>query len=360
MLNTPRLTSAYHKARRDLLWERTNESHWIGRLSSSALSTATAVSALSIAAKHGDETPTDGGIVDAGIGWLAAQQNEDGGWGDTDISYSNIATTMLVQAAIHLSERTGAHADSLDRAQSYIDLAGGTAALRQRFGRDKTFAVPILTNYALAGLCRWNEVSSLPFELACLPQRFYRWLGLPVVSYAMPALVAVGQARYHHLKPLSPLRRYVRNRTRESSLNVVQRMQPESGGFLEAIPLTSFVVMSLASIGRSNHPVVQQGLKFLRCSARGDGSWPIDTNLGTWNTTLAVNALEVDGKWDSKSCLEWLLSCQHQRQHPFTGATAGGWGWSDLSGAVPDADDTAGALLALANYRRLPQLSSQA
>ena len=32
---------------------------------------------------------------------------------------------------------------------------------------------------------------------------------------------------------------------------------------------------------------------------------------------------------------------------PFTGAEPGGWGWSDLSGAVPDADDTPGALLAL-------------
>jgi len=33
--------------------------------------------------------------------------------------------------------------------------------------------------------------------------------------------------------------------------------------------------------------------------------------------------------------------------HPFTGAAPGGWGWTDLPGAVPDADDTAGALLAL-------------
>ena len=359
MLINPQLTSAYHKARRDLLWERTNDSHWIGRLSSSALSTATAVSALSIAAQHGNHTPADRELIDAGIGWLTAQQNVDGGWGDTDISYSNIATTMLVQAAIHLSERTSAHADSLERAQSYVDRAGGTTALRQRFGRDKTFAVPILTNYALAGLCHWKEVSALPFELACLPQRYYRWLGLPVVSYAIPALVAVGQARYHHLKPPNPLRRYVRDRTRGCSLNAVQRMQPESGGFLEAIPLTSFVVMSLASIGHSHHPIVQQGLKFLRSSVRAGGSWPIDTNLATWNTTLAVNALEIDGDWDSKPCLEWLLSCQHQRQHPFTGAAAGGWGWSDLSGAVPDTDDTAGALLALANYRRLPELSSE-
>jgi len=42
-----------------------------------------------------------------------------------------------------------------------------------------------------------------------------------------------------------------------------------------------------------------------------------------------------------------VLSCQHTERHPFTGADPGGWGWSDLSGAVPDADDTPGALLAL-------------
>lgn len=50
--------------------------------------------------------------------------------------------------------------------------------------------------------------------------------------------------------------------------------------------------------------------------------------------------------------LDWLLSCQHLKRHPFTGADPGGFGWSDLSGAVPDADDTPGALLALDAWRR--------
>ena len=50
--------------------------------------------------------------------------------------------------------------------------------------------------------------------------------------------------------------------------------------------------------------------------------------------------------------LEWLLECQHREQHPFTGARPGGWGWTDLSGAVPGADDTSAALLALASWKR--------
>jgi squalene-hopene/tetraprenyl-beta-curcumene cyclase len=111
--------------------------------------------------------------------------------------------------------------------------------------------------------------------------------------------------------------------------------------------------MSLAATGRAEHPVAQDGVKFLLDSVRPDGSWPIDTNLATWTTTLATNALAGAGEdVGSLGCLDWLLACQHRDVHPFTGAEPGGWGWSDLSGAVPDADDTPGALLALAAWRQ--------
>ena len=74
-----------------------------------------------------------------------------------------------------------------------------------RYGKDRTFAVPILMTCALAGLTSWKEVPSLPFELACLPQSWFRFLNLPVVSYALPALIAIGQAVYHHRPPWNPL-----------------------------------------------------------------------------------------------------------------------------------------------------------
>jgi squalene-hopene/tetraprenyl-beta-curcumene cyclase len=200
-------------------------------------------------------------------------------------------------------------------------------------------------------------VSPLPFELACLPQSWYRFARLPVVSYAIPALVAIGQARYFHRKPWNPIARVVRAASVERSLKVLQKMQPASGGFLEATPLTSFVVMSLASIGRHDHPVTQLGLKFLLDSVRPDGSWPIDTNLATWVTTLSINALTSQkvvrlAEYKDKHLMNWILDCQHSKPHPFTGATPGGWGWSDLSGAVPDADDTPGTLMAISNWNR--------
>jgi squalene-hopene/tetraprenyl-beta-curcumene cyclase len=184
-----------------------------------------------------------------------------------------------------------------------------------------------------------------------LPQSWFRFVRLHVVSYALPALIAIGQCIYEHRKPWNPLTRMVRALSRQRSLKVLQTIQPSSGGFLEAIPLTSFVTLSLASIGHANHPVAQLAVKFLVNAARPDGSWAIDSNLATWVTTLSVNALAAAGELDNldrkAELRDWLLNQQYKERHPYTGADPGGWAWTDLPGGVPDADDTPGALLAL-------------
>ncbi len=175
-----------------------------------------------------------------------------------------------------------------------------------------------------------------------------RFLRLGVVSYAVPALVAVGQARFFHRGPWNPILWLWRRLSVGRSLRVLERMQPPSGGFLEAVPLTSFVVMSLASTGRVDHAVVRRGVGFLLSSVRQDGSWPIDADLSVWNTTLATSALAAaTGDVGALGCVDWLLQSQRHEVHPFTQSPPGGWGWSDAAGAVPDADDTAAALLAL-------------
>ncbi|MBN1591271.1 MAG: squalene--hopene cyclase [Pirellulales bacterium] len=349
MIDLKQLAQAHKTVSHDLLAQRTETGRWVGQLSASALATATAVSALALVDRRDSAGPSHGELINRAVDWLAHGANDDGGWGDTDQSRSNIATTMLVRAAFHLAGAAGVHEDLLRRAEDYVGRQGGVDGLRRRYGRDRTFAVPILTNCALAGLVPWSDVAPLPFELACLPHWMLRFLRLPVVSYALPALVAIGQIHYHHVRPPSPLRRVLRRVAVEPSLKRLRAMQPASGGYLEATPLTSFVVMSLAGMGRAEHPVARDGVRFLRASVREDGSWPIDTNLSTWNTTLAVNALSDAALDDQRERLgRWILSCQHRTVHPFTQAAAGGWGWTDLSGAVPDADDTAGALLALA------------
>jgi squalene-hopene/tetraprenyl-beta-curcumene cyclase len=149
----------------------------------------------------------------------------------------------------------------------------------------------------------------------------------------------------------------IRRLTMGRVLRVLTEIQPSGGGFLEATPLTSFVVMSMIGAGRRDHAVVAAGMDFLMRSARPDGSWPIDTNLATWVTTLSVNAIAARGGADAvakvmtteeqRRIREWLLGQQHRNVHRYTGAPPGAWAWTDLPGGVPDADDTAGALLAL-------------
>lgn len=342
--------------RQALLDGRNAAGHWEGRLSSSALSTATAVIALRAAAAAGvlaDPTRARR-LIDAGIAWLARTQNEDGGWGDTPQSMSNISTTALAWGATDDDSPSFAAASAwLAHAARGLDAVSLSRAIAARYGKDRTFSVPILTALAISarlGADGWRHVPQLPFELAACPPRWFRWLRLPVVSYALPALIAIGQARHASRPTRNPATRAARALARARTLRVLRGIQPSSGGYLEATPLTSFVVMSLVQAGAGSGDVAREGLAFLERSAREDGSWPIDTNLATWVTTLSVNALGARALEPEErgAIVEWLLSQQYREEHPYTQAAPGGWAWTDLPGGVPDADDTAGALLALA------------
>jgi len=340
--------------------------HWEGKLSSSALSTATATVALTLAHRR-DHNARYEELAVQGAAWLARTQNEDGGWGDTPRSLSNISTSALCWAALKLcGPQSGDSQQAQQRATGFMkDRAGGldpnslTRAIRNRYGKDRTFSVPILTVLAIADLIGeagggWRRVPQLPFELAALPQHWYGRLRLPVVSYALPALIAIGQARHSRQPTRNPITRVLRNTAREKTLRRLEEIQPVNGGFLEATPLTSFVTMSLIVARCSDHTVVRKGLTFIEESVRPDGSWPIDTNLATWVTTLGINALasrpdfpDILKPTEREMVGTWLAELQLQQEHPYTGAAPGGWAWTNRPGGVPDADDTAGALLAL-------------
>ncbi len=348
-----RLRSCELAATRHLLDSRNSEGHWTGELSASALSTATAVMALWQVMRQSSHRDELHPLISKGCDWLIRQQNADGGWGDTIKSVSNISTTMLCHATLVCPGAAGlipaAREAPLERARQYIERAGGVPALVVRYGKDKTFSVPILTHCALAGLVNWRDITPLPFELACIPASFYKTVRLPVVSYALPALIAIGQVRHHFAPTRNPLTRVLRNLSIRRSLKILERIQPSGGGFLEATPLTSFVTMSLAAMGLHEHPVTRQGVEFIVRSVRPDGSWSIDTNLATWVTTLSVNALgDAIPENERQPVVDWLLGQQYQVVHPTTNADPGGWAWTDLPGGVPDADDTPGAMLALA------------
>jgi squalene-hopene/tetraprenyl-beta-curcumene cyclase len=354
-----RLAEAFAKARAHLLSRQTPGGFWVGELASSSLSTATAVCALTLVDRRRFSD-----LIGGGVRWLLDHQVDDGGWGDTVKSFSNISTTMLCRAALTLSKETGAAPTDrvevgLRRAEEYLEgVAGGRSpevlaeAIRARYGKDRTFSVPILLCSALAGLIDWREAPPLPFELSCFPASAYKWMNLPVVSYALPALISLGILQHAKARMRIPGVYDLRQAAVPRALKKLESIQPANGGFLEATPLVSFVTMSMAGAGRADHPVVQKAVRFLEGAARPDGSWPIDTNLSTWVTTLSVNALADAGGAPGESpeaLSQWLVDQQYREIHPFTSAAPGGWGWTPLPGAVPDADDTSGALLALRN-----------
>ncbi len=147
-----RLAEAYRKARAYLLAQQTHEGFWVGELATSALSTATAVCALTLVDRQ--RFPV---LITGGVRWLLDHQREDGGWGDTVKSLSNISTTMLCRAALTLGKDVDQPsapriAESLRRAEDYLErVAGGrdpqihAEAIRARYGKDRTFSVPILS-----------------------------------------------------------------------------------------------------------------------------------------------------------------------------------------------------------------------
>lgn len=361
-LDPERLNRAGARVNQELLAATGPDGHWVGELSSSALSTATAVTALSLVQRELQISDHRSQIT-SGLNWLAQNQNADGGWGDTTLSLSNLSTTTLCWAAFGaVPEADQSFRATVQKAETWIaKQAGGLTpdqlapAIIARYGKDRTFSVPILTMCALAGRLgsgrdAWKHVIPLPFELAALPHSWFAALRLPVVSYALPALIAIGQVRHQQSPSGNPFARTVRDLTQARTLKKLETIQPENGGFLEATPLTSFVTMSLAGSGYANHPVARKGVDFLVASQRTDGSWPIDTNLATWVTTLAVNAhgeLGTQNPELANTVRAWLLNQQYRTIHPYTHAAPGGWAWTDLPGGVPDADDTAGALLAL-------------
>ncbi len=318
---------------------------WEGRLSNSAVSTAVASFALFQC----------GADARAGLQWLVDHANEDGAWGDSPESPSNMSATLLSYAALFAARELVESEATRERAQVWLDSQLGhrnfLQAILDHYGKDLTFSVPILCMCTLAGMFEgedaWRRIPRLPFSLAVLPRRFFTLINISVVSYALPALIAVGLLQYRMSGKMSAWKEKV---IIPRVLRKLEGMLPVSGGFLEAAPLSGFVSMCLYAAGYSDNKVTRGTRSFLLSNQREEGAWPIDTNLSTWLSSLSIKALaENDLLSDEEraSMRKELLARQCLHEHPFTEAAAGGWAWTDLSGGVPDADDSSGALVAL-------------
>lgn len=340
-----------------LVREMNPEGFWTGQLSTSALSTAVAIVALKTA---GD--PKDRDRIDSGFTWICRHMNGDGGYGDTPESISNASTTLLCYAAVkHCQAGTNGEPclKSMEEWLAKKGISFGSDAIIDNilkfYGKDYTFSIPILSmliHCHVVPSSSIRKIPVLPFELTLLPSSWYRLVNLGVVSYALPALIAVGIYLHSKRRNGTIGKGLIRERFIGPALKKLERLVPESGGFLEAIPLTGFVAMCLTASGHANLETVAKGLQFLRNQQREDGGWPIDTDLSTWVTTLSVKALgpqlnQILRDSQVDKLRNHLLQLQYRTIHPFNHAGPGGWGWTSFTGSVPDADDTPGAILAL-------------
>jgi len=177
-------------------------------------------------------------------------------------------------------------------------------------------------------------------------------LALPVVSYALPALIAIGHARFHHVPPAwwNPLR-WIRQWAWKRVRPMLRELQPSTGGYLEVDATDQLCDHGARkSAGEKIHPCVPHAVEFLQRSMRADGSWPIDTNLATLgHHTLGRSAGRMTGRLIRRTAAGRRGCSASNTKRLILSPTpllAVGHGPTCPSG-VPDADDAAGTLIAL-------------
>lgn len=333
-----------------LLSRRDPDGFFASGLSDSAISTSVALVALHLADPRVYAEP-----IGKARDWLLANADAGGAYGDSPESPTNLTATFLAVVALTRagvpSERLQSSRRFLEKHFGGLDFPSVRRGLLAAYGKDLTFSVPLLALATASGFfpdpeAAWRAMPRFPFEAALIPERWFKYLRLPVVSYAIPALIAIGLAQLAHAGRGVVAR--IRAKARGKALRVLEAKQPEDGGFLEAAPLTGFVAACLCAARLADHPVACRAVRFLLDTQRENGAWPIDRDLRQWVTSLALGALAPD--LDEAERIRYrtaLTGHQTRTVHPFTRSEPGGWAWTTHSGGVPDADDTPAALIAL-------------
>ena len=168
---------------------RNQDGIWDGNLSSSALAVAVAIFALW---KYNPKKNKS--HIEQGLNWLQNNNNVDGGYGDTTKSKSNLSTSLLCWSAFSIVADISSFQSTICKLENWLSQKIGSLepskiseAILTHYSGDKTFSVPILALCALSGRLGekgWESVPQLPFQFAALPDRFFRWFNLSVVSYA--------------------------------------------------------------------------------------------------------------------------------------------------------------------------------
>lgn len=344
-------------------------SPWQGELSSSPPATAAAICALSLADtewKSAEDTLR--GRARQGVQWLIHHANGDGGWGDTPRSFSNLTATSLAWAALGLAPggEAGLEAASHAGERWICQQAGNTAPailvpmIRTRFRGDLALAAGVLMACVLAGrlgsdIRAWRHVPPLPLERGALPPEWWSSCNPPAASWAMPLLLAAGQARHHNLASGCFAMRLLREILRNTALHRLAAIQAEDGNFQASPFLTALTTVGLLAAGYGRHAATEKGIRYLVSSVRPDGSWAMQASPDAWLTAKAVQALaapvlgpQIRPGLDELGALRhWLLGRQQREESTGLRLPSAGWPATSHPGAMPDTLTTAEALLAL-------------
>ena len=270
--------------------------------------------------------PMRRGSAPAWHGW-SEHQNADGGWGDTTDSPSNLATTLLAVAALKLADDCRRESCLLlanaakearrvsEIAQMPVDSARHRRGDSTRIRRRSHLCRPHSDELRLGGACRLGRHSracrsSWPFCRI----GWYKVLRLHVVSYALPALIAIGLLLDRRNPPRNPLRAIDSQGRRAASARKTAADSARERRIPRSHAVDQFRGDGAVAVVRPRTARGGQVPGFLRRSQRSDGSWPIDTNLSVWLTTAAVAALAAAGqlpKIDRRRLAEWIAARQH-------------------------------------------------
>jgi squalene-hopene/tetraprenyl-beta-curcumene cyclase len=341
--------AAIERAAGYLVAHQRDGNHWAGTLSSSALATAMSCVALHLAGRAGLGAHAE--RIRRGRRWLLQTQHEDGGWGDAVVDPSNVNATSLALAALVLTAAEGdgdgpagspeeGEAEALARARARLEQFGGFAAVGDP--QRCTLSGPCRTVAALAGLMDARTMKRLRPEVILLPRRLRRTISTTFPAYLSLALLHSTLAPH----PLNRLPTY--GRARRAALAWLERAQGPNGSFEESAFLTSVIITGMIGAGQRDLPWLRPAIEFVVSSQREDGGWPIDRDLETFDTDMAVFALQEAGLAvpHAEQVADWLLARQFDAPCFPTGAGPGGWAWAMPAG-WPDADDTSYTIMAL-------------
>ncbi len=315
--------------------------YWVGELSTSALATAMSMVGLWQTDRARYHSP-----IARGRHWLFATQHPDGGWGDAVVDPSNINATSLAIGALTLTD-TGdtspTERAALERALALLEGFGGWTAVGDP--ARCTLSGPCRTVAALAGLMDRRHIKRLRPEVILLPPRVRAAIRL--VSTTFPAYLSISTL-HSTFAPDTLNRLPTYGWARARAERWLRRAQGPNGSFEESAFLTSLIIAFLTTAGRGALPWLPNAIRFVVESQRDDGGWPIDRDLETFDTDMAVFAFAEAGLPVPRADLirDWLLARQFRTVCFPTGAKPGGWAWAMPAG-WPDADDTAFTILAL-------------